>query len=245
MAPRDFQQQLVSEALLVLEPAVAAATNPWRRDALFEGIGWDLAAIAGMSDADLDAWLDNVATAVQGVVAIVQRPPATLDDVAGVLGTIQAAADALRNLPPALRNIPTSVIPAGLFAEDVIAYLLVAWLRRRHPALLHVLRLLTIVRLQTESPVSDPYPAAGRPMRLARSRHQLRLRQIPALLSDPVGVLKAEYLPGGLQTDAEAEVAATRMFGRLADLLHACNVDARTGLDAGPGPLDPASQHLA
>ena len=245
MAPRDFQQQLVREALLALEPAVAAATSPWRRDALFEGIGWDLAAVAGMSDADLDAWLDSVATAVQGVVAIVQQPPATLDDVAGVLGTIQAATDALRNLPPALRNVPTAVIPAGLFAEDLIAYLLVAWLRRRHPALLHVLRMLTIVRLQTESPISDPFPATGRPMRLARSRHQLRLRQVPALLRDPVGILKAEYLPGGLQTDAEAEIAATRLFGRLADLLHACNVDARNGLDAGPGPLDPASQHLA
>src|SRR4051794_28595913 len=245
MPPRDFQQQLVSEALLVLEPVLSAATSPWRRDALFEGIGWDLAAIAGMSDADLNRWLDSVATAVQGVVSLVQQPPATLDDVARVLGTIQAAGDALRTLPPALRNISTAVIPAGLFVEDLTAYLLVGWLQRRHPVLLHSLRLLTLVRLRTETEPGDPFPAAGRPMRLARARHELRLSQLPALLRDPAGVLNTEYLPGGLQTDADAELAATRMFGRLADLLHALNVDARTGLDAGPGPLDPASQQLA
>jgi hypothetical protein len=245
MAEANVQQQLAREALALLEPVTAAAVNPWRRRALLEALGWDLGAIAGMDEAEFDGWLDDVADAIGGLVHAIEDPPETLEDLAELLGAVAAAGEAARGLPPSLLELPPDAIPAGVLAGDLGAYLTVGWLERRHPVVLAVLRLLTIVRLQTETVPSTPLPQTGRPIRRGRARAEVRLEQVLELIRDPVGTLRQEYIPNRLLTDADAELAAARLFGRTADLLRALNVEALAGVATDGLPLEGASLDLA
>ncbi|WP_406723868.1 DUF6603 domain-containing protein [Streptomyces sp. GD-15H] len=220
----NAQALLVREVERLLEPLLAAAGDEWHLDALLDALGWDLSALPG-TGADLTDWLKHVTAAAGAVTDLLQDPPDSLDDLGRVLTAASAAFSAVRGLPPAL-----AALDAEVLARDVMDHLVVAYLVRHHPVLHQVLVLLGVVVAAEDAEPEPGLIVDGVALRRPRARSRVRPERLVDLVSDPVGVLRADYLPNGLATEADADALATLLLPRLGALLHALGVPALVGV---------------
>ena len=240
-APVDGQSALVREALRLIEPLTTAAANPMYLARMLAAVGWDPDAAGEDGAADVTAWLEQVAGAVGGLQDLIADPPQDLEGLGRLLDTVGAALDLARTVPPALAEFDP-----GEFAEDVVHFLVTVWLAAHHPVLHHLLVLLgVLVPAEEAGPQDEVVNQDGNPVRLPVGRTRVRPEQLVELVRDPVGALRAEYLPDGLVDDAAADALASRLLPRLGALLNALGVRVLAGLGqtAGTG-LDEASTAL-
>jgi hypothetical protein len=243
----NFGQDLVKEAGELVSPLAAAAASDWHRRRVLEQLGWDPAALSGMPGGEFEAWLAEVSSAVQGVISLLATPPDSLEDLARALGVADDAVKAATNLPPTLRagTLPGTP-PAELLVDDLLTFVTVDYLRRRRPAVYRGAVLLTLISPAEDEPPGAPIPADGPPVRLPISRPRLRLDRSADLLSDPLGTLRTEYFPDGLETAAAADAAADRLFPRVAALIRDLGFNAVYGIREGDAPdFGPAGNMLA
>ncbi|MFJ8579361.1 DUF6603 domain-containing protein [Micromonospora sp. NPDC093277] len=243
----NLQRQLLAEVEDLLSPITSAASSPWRQAEVLDALGWDLAALAGMPAQEFEQWLTSCAQAVEGIRHLVEQgPPESLEDLTAALDTAAAAVEAVTGLPPALKNAGAAAPPVEVLASDLITFLTVNYLQRRHPVAYRAAILLTLITPADEAPVSVPMPATGAPVRLPRSRPELHLDRLGDLLHDPVGTLRAAYFPDGLVTRDAADTAAAKLFPRIAALLKELGIPARYGIDTNAQPdLGPVGAALA
>ena len=241
----DAQQVVLLEIERLLDPVRRAAESARGREELFATLGWDLDAITGFPIARLQAALEQCRGAVDAVAALVDPGPASLEDVAIALGQVESALSAIRDLAEVLDGTSVTAPPEfALLGSDLISTLTITYLQRFHPRVYAVAELLTLI----EPPPEDrPEPAlldatSQAIVRRPLLRPRLRLERIGRLLSDPVAELKDAYIGAeGLLTTAQAELAADRLFPRIARLLRSLGADAvygvkpQYGLDFGPG----------
>ncbi|GAA2463496.1 DUF6603 domain-containing protein [Streptomyces macrosporus] len=220
----NAQALLVREVERLLQPLLDAAGDDWQLDALLDALGWDLTALPG-TGADLTDWLEHVTAAVGDITGLLEDPPDSLEDLGRVLSATSAAFSAVRGLPPAL-----AALDAEALARDLMDHLVIAYLVRHHPVLHQVLVLLGVVVTAEDA---DPEPGLivdGVPLRRPRARSRVYPERLVDLVSDPVGTLRARYLPNGLATEADADTLADLLLPRLGALLHALGVTALIGV---------------
>ncbi|MGW0605371.1 DUF6603 domain-containing protein [Streptomyces sp. NPDC002640] len=241
----DGQAALVEEVLRLIEPLTHSAANPMALARFLAATGWRPEAAGDGAGEQVAAWLEDVAGVVGSLRQAVEHPPQDLDGLKDLLETVGAAVQVVRTVPPALADLDP-----GRFAEDVVQHLVTDWLRLHHPLLRSVLLLLGV--LVEEDPASGGAAgetvigAEGAAVRVPTARDRLRPERLVELVRDPVGALRALYLPDGLVDEEAADAFAALLLPRLADLLRALGVeDVLAGLgDTGGTDLTPASVAL-
>ena len=165
---------------------------------LSETSGWELAADSNPAS---DHRFTALAAAYKRLDDLIGSPPKNLVDVLEGLESLRALFSAARQIPAQ----PSAGAQAGQVATDLIQALVIDYSKTWHPSVHDVLVLLAVIR-----------PPAT-----------LSLQQIPDLLRDPMGVLRAEYLePQGLATAEDAKALAEKLFPRLAALFADLGFDA-------------------
>lgn len=231
---RDLVHIVADEALVFGEPLIRAATNPWARARLLRALGWDLAAATGWDAAKLDDWLAGVADAAGAVVTIVEDPgDLDFDKLRRVIDQAQRLSK-LGSLPPlATGQVPDPQVLADM-GIDLLTFLTVNRLFAASPVTYRILVLLGLITPAADAEPSPPAPAdpAKPPIRLSRRRDRLNLDLLVDLLTDPVKALRSVYAPGGITSQADADLTASILFPRVAALLRELGVPARYGIDS-------------
>lgn len=236
MSESNFQKQLLEELLLFFDPVVRGAASPERVYELIGALGWNGYALFGPPpNAVITAWAAAAAAIVEIERALIP-PPESLVDLTKSLGAVDAVARAIAALPPAFgQNQPGEI---DSLVGDLFELLTLRYLRARVPVAVDVLRFLTIVRDEDRTAVSKGSNVARR----ATTVERLELDRIPLLLVDPAATLRDHYLPGGLATNADATMAAMRIFPIVAALLGRTGARAIAGSGAGMPLLDEAAE---
>lgn len=147
---------------------------------------------------------DNILVAIKDAYGrlndLIEHPPESLADFLDALEKVNQLVSAVRQLPAA----PGTEAELEELTVNLIQALVIEYLGSWHPAVYNLLELLTVIR--------PP---------------ELSLNRISDLLSDPLQVLRAEYLPPqGLAASEDAKAVADKLFPRLAALLRDLGYDA-------------------
>jgi hypothetical protein len=158
-----------------------------------------------------DVRIRQLVNAHEALDALSADSPRTMADVVEALRRLD-------DLWTTAREVPVEPVPDGeILGRDLVEGLVLDDLRTWHPLVHDILTLLTIVR-----------PT------------QISLDRVIELFTDPLTVLRAEYLgPGGLTSADDAEIAAGRLFPRLATFLQHLGLHAEFGDTSLGGPLPP------
>ena len=222
----------------ILSPLAAAATPDGARELLRsvgrvgavaddQGLQGELTRLAGVAaeiealdDAQLDSWdgIGRLVAAARDVVAAVQGAEAALSD-------------------------PGLVAEAGALGADLAERLVALHLRSRHTSTLRVLELLGLV---VAGERVDPEPMQtsddGTVQRLPWPRDTFHPGRLGDLVNDPGGYFTALYVPGGMQTVADAHAGAALLFPVLVDLANLIGLRVLPGLElVGTAAPDVAS----
>lgn len=147
---------------------------------------------------------DNILVAIKDAYRhlddLIDHPPESLVDFLDALEKVNQLISAVRQLPAE----PGTEAGLEELTKNLVQALVIEYLRSWHPAVYDVLGLLTVIR--------PP---------------DLSLNRISDLLSDPLKVLRAEYLPPqGLAASEDAKAVADKLFPRLVPLLRDLGFDA-------------------
>lgn len=191
----NFQEILLNEIRLLLLPLAVAGESGVSGELLSEVTGWNLEA-----GPTTDNILVVIKDAYRHLDDLIDHPPESLTEFLDALDKVKQLVSAVRQLPAA----PGTGAELEELTQNLIQSLVIEYLRSWHPAVYHVLELLTVIRAP-----------------------ELSLGRIPDLLSDPLSVLRAGYLPPqGLVTSVDAKAVADKLFPRLAALLRDLGYDA-------------------
>lgn len=187
-----------------------------------------LAELGVPPDASNNALLQSLAAIAElkdRIEALSAQERPSFDSIASVLG---AAADAFA----ALRNLEQQGPLAALegLGRELVDLLLMVFLERSVPAARPAAALLTLLEPADERLGNKPVAEGGRLVRDSYRLDRWHLDRLPALLKDPLGVLRAEY-GNAMQTVADANAMADKLFRRLERLLRALGVSCRYGVD--------------
>lgn len=233
MSSTDTDSVLVQELLLLFEPVTRCAADPASVEKLLAGLGWNAEALFGPPPNPLIDAFTAVSAVAQDIQRFVEQPPRSFADMARVLACAARVVAALDALPSALT---TAMIPerAALLAADLAQSLALVYLRRRAPAAVDVLRLLTLVTRRELATVLDNDRLLREPVVI----EQLELARLPLLLGNPVETLRAYYLPSGLALPSDAQLAGSRIFPAVVPLLSWMGAVSATGLGSSVPLVD-------
>lgn len=246
----DIISQLATELIRIARPLIVAGQDDDARRELFDALGWDLANLTGFPDADFISDVNNLVGAVVPLIASAATEPKSFDDLTERLGHIKQIFDSVNDLSELAQSnsltIPTDAKDAlATLGEDLLQLLLVTYLTRHWPAILHLARILTLVQTVGDDapmmPALEPAPGAP-PFRRATRVARVRFDRLGLLLGDPVETLRNEYFGANtLDTEDNARETAGRIFDRFASLLAALGAVVTDGSDsAGAANRDSA-----
>jgi hypothetical protein len=206
----NFQKTLFVELGKLLEPLASAASSPELRDQVLSDLGWDADGIEGFPIESLNDALHDFESALEHFRELTQDPAP--EDLKALADGLLAAGFTIRAVIELNAVFQSSGTSEGLkrLGNELVDYLVVSYFAAHHAIAFHVLYLLTVI----DDVFPDPeVSSTGDIVRAPRIRQTLRLAQIPALLSDPVGTLKTEYfLEDGI---TEPQLTSDKLFARL------------------------------
>lgn len=221
--------QTLAESVLALlvnfiAPLEAAAKDDRARQALFASLGHTSAL---SSDPGLIAVLKGVSTLSTQLSSL---DPATLDSWSGLQKALSFAqqADALVHGFQQLASEPNLSAVAAELGEELAALLLASWLRRNHETVFSVLAFLTLINRRETLPLNPGVVQNGLTQRNDYLLDEFEFSRIGNLVSKPADTLLTWYLPNGMQTGADAQLAANRLFPYLARLADAIGIPWET-----------------
>jgi hypothetical protein len=221
-------------ALLVdfITPLEAAAKDERARRALFASLGHTPSV---SSDPGLVAMLNGVSTLSTQLSSV---DPSTLDSWAGVQKLLSLAqqVDALVDGFEQIANDPNLAAVAASLAEEIAALLLASWLRRNHETVFSVLAFLTLINRREAIPLNPGVVQGDTTLRNAYLLDEFEFSRIGDLASNPGDTLLTWYLPNGMQTGADAQLSASRLFPYLASLASAIGIPWDTRPTGNPVP---------
>lgn len=187
-----------------------------------------LAELGVPPDASNNALLQSLSAIAElkdRIEALAAQETPSFESIAAVLS---AAADAFE----ALRKLEQQGPLAGLegLGRDLVDLLVMAFLESRVPAARPTAALLTLLEPAGERVGDAPVVEGGRLVRDTYRLDRWHLDRLPALLKSPLEVLRAEY-GNAMQTVADANAMADKLFSRLERLLRALGVSCRYGFD--------------
>ncbi|MEQ8833509.1 MAG: hypothetical protein RIB67_03585 [Miltoncostaeaceae bacterium] len=233
MSERDLLALVLDEALKLAAPAVEAGRSAHDLRRAFAGAGWDLDAVAGLDVGLLGDAVGEVVSVLEGLIALTDGRPLDFAAIAGLLGDVADAMQAVDALAETLGEpLELSDDDVGALAVDILDFLVVTYLQRHHPL---VLQVLVMLALADPPDLAGPARLEARPGRIPTRRPRLALHRLPDLLSDPVAVLRERWLPAdaqgrrGLESQEAADLLADRLFPQLAILGRALGARAVYG----------------
>ncbi len=223
----NFQRAILFELMLFFEPITDASSDQDTRHAIMAAVGWvldNLPHTSGSVGEELDTAFQALGAVADQLDNLLATPPDSLDALQKVLATLSDLFKAVRDLS---KLSGTGVLPElGTLGEDLIQILVFAYLLRWIPLAYYVLALLTLIALPEDTqPTGEVRDASGTVVRKPYYPGALHLDRISHLLTDPVQMLRDEYVPSGLSSDAAAQAAADKLFPRLGGLLYWLGAD--------------------
>ncbi|GAA4329774.1 hypothetical protein GCM10023165_02840 [Variovorax defluvii] len=205
----------------LLDPILQVVDEPARLQRLLVTLGVP-------PNAEHDALIDALSAVAElrrriEVLAVQQTP--SFESIAAVL---DAAAQAVESLQRLEQQGPLAALE-GL-GRELVDLLVMGFLENRVPAARPAAALLTLLEPGDERPPSEPVVRDGRLVRDSYRLDRWQLGRLPALLKDPMAVLRAEY-GNPMQTEADAHAMAGKLFPRLARLLRALGLSCRYGVE--------------
>jgi hypothetical protein len=205
----------------LLDPVVRVVEEP----ALLQRL---LAELGVPPDADTNELLQALAAVAelrQSIDALGARELPSFESIAAVLDAAADAFEALRRLE---QQGPLGALE-GL-GRELVDLLVMVFLERCCPAARPAAALLTLLEPAEERLGNEPVAQGGRLVRDTYRLDRWHLDRLPALLKDPLAVLRAEY-GNALPTAADAHALADKLFPRLVRLLDALGISCRYGFD--------------
>jgi len=185
-----------------------------------------LAELGVPPDASNNALLQSL-SAIAGlkdrIEALGAQETPSFKSIAAVLAAAADAFEALRKLE---QQGPLADLE-GL-GRELVDLLLMAFLESRVPAARPAAALLTLLEPADEQEGNAPVVKDGRLVRDIYCMDRWHLDRLPALVKDPLAVLRAEY-GNAMQTLADANAMADKLFPRLQRLLRSLGVSCRYG----------------
>ncbi|HEY4358992.1 MAG TPA: DUF6603 domain-containing protein [Acidobacteriaceae bacterium] len=217
---------LVSEIVNFLSPLGEVMDSPVTTDHFLAQIG---ASGDGAGGEALTEALQNIAALGVLISALAkEKTDPSIGDIVSLFGASKNCFQAL----DALDKPGGPALHIGGFALDFLDLLTVAYIGNWHPLLREFATLLTLIEpAETQAPAV----AIANGSQLVRAPFQidrLRLDRLPALVKDPVGTLRAYYW-NDLQTEADADAIADKLFVRIRNLLEELGVQSRYGIQPG------------
>ena len=213
----------------LIEPVALAAQEPDWLARLLATMGINTSDVAA---SPLNAVLTAVVNAQQAVASLTANPNPTFDDMAR---TLSAASE----LFTAARSIESAGGLGQLFESigaDFVQILITGHLAGQHPLLYALLKLATVVQSGDEATPTTSVTSGSDLVRLPMAIDRIQPKQLIPLLRDPVGTLKAEYIPT-LATVADANAAADTLFPRVAAVLQLLGVPCKYGVSASDSTM--------
>ena len=169
--------------------------------------------------------LSAIAELKDRIEALGAQETPSFESIAAVLA---AAADAFE----ALRKLEQQGLLADFegLGRELVDLLLMAFLESRVPPARPAAALLTLLEPANERAGNAPVVKDGRLVRDTYRLDRWHLDRLPALVKDPLAVLRGEY-GNAMQTVADANAMADKLFPRLERLLRALGVSCRYGFD--------------
>lgn len=246
----DILSVLATELQNLLSPLAKSSGSDQARKDIFSGLGWELGALTGFPVDKFISEVGQIAADASALAAFAQNPSFNFDQLSVLvtkIGSLFNAVGDLENLAkdPNVNLPPDAVTALEEIGEALVQLLLFEYLRRFHPLLLQLGRLLTIVQSPVDrNDVSNAIVGAdgNTVLRYPAAPPRLQFDRIGKLLSDPVGTLKTYYLgQDGLGTNDGAKKVAGRLFGPLGSLLASIGADVSTGQNLpGNSTRDPS-----
>jgi hypothetical protein len=226
----NAQEGLLARLAVLLAPLRVVAESEYVLRDMAASVGWDLDEITGLPVAELQARLNQFVTAFEALSGFLDAPPQTLSELGEALDAADAAFEAVRGIASVLAE-GAQPLQFKEFGRDLVSAMTIAHLQTHAPVLYHLAVLLTVVEPADLDALSEPvFDSAGNLVRVPHTRPRLHLGRIVDLLESPDEVLREEYVgPGGLQTAADAQRTADKLFPRLAALLSVLGADTAYG----------------
>ncbi|MGC2305290.1 DUF6603 domain-containing protein [Candidatus Binatus sp.] len=217
-------EALVTEIGKFLQPLASALDDPVTTDHLLAQIGANAEKAGG----------DPLVAALRAIAALgslivtqaSQQSAPSFEEIAAFLETS-------RNTVQAIEALSASSGPAADlegFGRDLLDLLIVAYLANWHPLLREVTTLLTLIEPAEAQTPSAEVTSGDTVVRESFQIDRVHLERLPALLRDPRATLTAYYW-NGLQTEADADAIADKLFVRVRNVLLELNVDSRYGIE--------------
>jgi hypothetical protein len=219
---------LISEVGKFLDPLETALSNPSAINRMLQEIGANAESVGGDT---LVSSLSAVVTLATELDKLASQNSPSFADIASVLEVTKKMVQALE----ALEASSGKAIFEG-FGRDLLDLLIVAYLGHWHQVTREVATLLTLI----EPAEAQPPPAASvdgdNAVRNPFVIDRVHLERLPELIRDPVGTLRAYYW-NDLQTEADADAIAGKLFVRIRNLLRELKVSCRYGVFKEDAPL--------
>lgn len=179
----------------LLEPLTEVIEDPPRLYALLAEAGWNLEGLLGVDPAPLLATVGEMKDAISAAVAATNdtATAAALSDAAqaGIDG-LNAAKALATELPPKLieDTVPTISAPvAEALVDDLLALLIVRYLRQQWPVIFKLGVLLGVIRRETATILYAGDDTAGSPLRVAVRRNAIPFARLGKLRDNPFSML--------------------------------------------------------
>ncbi|MFL5862993.1 MAG: DUF6603 domain-containing protein [Solirubrobacteraceae bacterium] len=234
-APASFELVLLDEALAFVQPLVQAAESEAVLADMLAVLGWNSTEI-GFATSALSG-IHTAIDAVQDIIDTLSKPDAEI-----TLGTLVDSLVATEGMVQAVIAIEHALNPPppgfDAFGGQLLEFLTTTWLRTRHATIYEAMTLLTLV-----TPASKQLPAAdavvsttsGEIISFPTLQDQLALEQLGKLLTDPVGTLRAAYVPTGVSGQDFADGLADSVLPAAGRLLQQFGAQASYGANAVGG----------
>lgn len=209
----NWEQKLAKELEAWLAPVVETQGQPERVEEFLDATGWHLDALAGANQQSMVTAFAELAAIGQSLFDALSQPPDSLEGFLLEIGPEAAAAvDSVSRLASALpASLPADVseLPA-----DVLNYLTVNWLRRRHALSYFVLKFLGVAR--SGAPNEEVFNGAV--YRTKNTNPLLSTESLIKLFDHPEQVLKSSFWSAGLSDTEGALALAIELLSLAADL---------------------------
>lgn len=235
----NLLQRLLIKLSYLMEPLnTLTESEAFLRD-LAGTIGWDLDEVVGLPIDELTETLSEFAASYQHLTEeITESPPESLSELLDTLNTAGQLIASIQRLQSVLEN-PDFTKPPQFeeFGKDVIRVLAASYLHASQPVLLHMFVLLSIIEDVHDISFSEPVISSqGKLVRFPYRLPRFKFDRIPALIKDPVYLLKEEYLgPNGLATTEDVAYTSNKLFRRLDALLSALGFNVVYGIKSEYG----------
>ena len=219
---------LIAEADKFLDPILGVVSNPAAINRLLGEIGTNAQ----------DAGGDTLVNALSAIVTLATDLDKLSSETSPSLADIAAALVATQKMVQAIEALEASSAKTALegFGRDLLNLLIVAYLGHWHQVTREVATLLTLI--EPAETQQEPAASVGGDgaVRNPFVMDRVHFERLPALIRDPLGTLRAYYW-NDLQTKADADAIAGKLFVRIRNLLRELKVPCRYGINPGDAPL--------